>query len=456
MRYHRIKGAIQRKIFMCLIILLCLLLGGVARYFYAMNAFLQSRGNGKQDFERFHSSSIFLSPLSEAKLVQKILDALRDPSQIRMVFQSIPLYQLNGITYEEFAQYIYLLDHLTTQKLDTFSIMTVSVRNALIEQLSKDLPREAAVIRNSNYYWLENAARDTDVHIPIMIQKNIQGDAYLSRMWMTRCVQLYDYVQFYLNILKNSDTNLLSKLIYSQSQQTAIREHKADLLMRHYQAKHVDVERDVQILNLQMNSAVIEARWTEYDEAGKSDEHRKQFKITYDGVSFEVLDYIPQTFNLSQFDFRKPSMTTSTLRVGEYVHEALIEKIYGKPMGMYVHDLPDWLNYDGRAQLIDLFYPEISIQIVGVLGPSGGWEGTLRSVYIYRPTIALDLGVSPGMTLESVLQKLPFEDVTHFNFAVDHVTADFGFKEGRLYGIRVTDHRFDHTASLGKADAPES
>ena len=72
----------------------------------------------------YNSGALLLSSLSDTQLVQKILDAVQPEANVQAIYDSIPIYQLNGLTYEEFSTYTTLLASISSDQLDTFSPVT--------------------------------------------------------------------------------------------------------------------------------------------------------------------------------------------------------------------------------------------------------------------------------------------------------------------------------------------
>lgn len=398
----------------------------------------------------YNSGALLLSSLSDTQLVQKILDAVQPEADVQAIYDSIPIYQLNGLTYEEFSTYTALLASLSGDRLDTFSPMTTSERENIQDQMSRRSYTFHDIAFNSNFFWLErSAATDATLRVPFPVQWSIQNEPYLSRTWINGCVDLYAYGRYYLGVLKTNDAEQLSWLLPDQAQQPAIRLEKAKRLLSFYSQYDVDFDRDVKVTSLRMDELTLRIELSSLPsevQAGAYLKLNRDMNIISRGENrYRVVDFVPQA--LTDADFTVRHYGEAIFAAGDYVKSSDIYAKWGRPQREASQALPAWINYDGNAQLIDVFYPGMTLQVIGIQytgDEKPGWEGFVRSAVLYSPAEQTAAGVHPGMSYADLMARYPFIDVLDFTMRDQTRELYVGLNDQLgVYDVRVTDRRFD-------------
>ena len=442
----KLNRKILRYTLTVVVVLLALALGGL-EYWYTLSTYHSSKGQNPFEEKLDLSSVWFAVFLYLHQLIQKILDAMRPESGFEEDSHSISLYQLNGTTYEEFSRYVTLLADLTNSQLDTFSPMTPSSRISIQNQMKDNIPYEKEIINNSSYFWLENSKDPfNEVKMPMLIQTSIQGEPYISRSWVTRCIDLYDFSKYYFNVLEDGDVGMLARLISSDSNKTDVRTKKASLTTAYYQNYNIDYEHDVHVRSLRMDEILIRIELSSEVSSKFGDSVltlNRDLRIVSSGAGeFRILDDIRSP--LEDKTFTVMHRGDPAILIGEYYESQTISKNFGFPRSISVNELPDWINYEGNASLIDIVYPNITLQVIGILHEKGNWEGVVRSVVIFGKTIHTGDGLHPNMKLDDLLLTYPFIDINNYTLRDGSHELYVGLDDKKnIFCVRLTDRRFD-------------
>lgn len=436
----------HKKILIAVAAVLAFVLGSLGNYFFIVTSYNNDEAN-KGSFENYlHAMNTpFLSSFTDNQLMQKLLDAIQPKANIRTIYLSIPIYQLNGLTYEEFSQYSLMLANFSSGHYNTFSAMTTSDREQLQKRIINNSPDYASIAKNSSYFWLENAS-DSDLsnRIPVVIQKNIQGDAYFSRTWVTRSLDLFAFANLYISALRNKDEHELSLLMTGDSNSKAIRDKKADMIMSYYENHSVSWDKDLKVTSFRMDEIQMSVKLSApLDDNGGAvvTVNRSMSIISPAPNTFEVHDEAPMELTNKDFTIQKGN--DYSFLIGDYIKNADVEKYMGKPVKITANPLPGWINYDGNVKLMNIEYPEATLQVIGIQHDDLSWEGIVRSATIFSNVYQTGAGLAPGQTLDDVLLKYPFMDLHDYILVRNDHELYVGTKDGRVHNVRVTDRRFD-------------
>lgn len=398
----------------------------------------------------YNSGALLLSSLSDTQLVQKILDAVQPEANVQAIYDSIPIYQLNGLTYEEFSTYTTLLASISSDQLDTFSPVTTSEREKIQERMSRHAYAFRDIAFNSNFFWLErSASTGTSLRVPFPVQWSIQNEPYLSRTWINGCVDIHAYGRYYLGVLKSNNAEQLSWLLPDLAKEPAVRLNKARALLSFYSQYHVDFDRDVKVTNLRMDEVTFRIELSSLPSEAHEGAYLKlnrDMSIAAQGdKNYRVLDFVPQ--ELTAADFTVRHYGEAVFAAGDYLKSSDIYAKWGRPQREISQELPAWINYDGNAQLIDVIYPGMTLQVIGIHyagGDKPGWEGFVRSAVLYSPAEQTEAGVHPGMSYTDLTERYPFIDVLDCTLRDQTRELYIGLNDQlAVYDVRVTDRRFD-------------
>lgn len=173
--------------------------------------------------------------LTVNQILQRITDAAAGNLSTNESFLAIPTAQLGGLTFEEFQQYISLIDAAIDVEPSSFSPMTTSERDRQIARIVQVDPEYRSIAENSSYHWIEGMGNDRQIQsVAIALQTNSNGLVYIDRNWVKHIIDLYDYAQTYLGTIHQQNAEILSKMVHSISASPEVKLAKAQSVINYY------------------------------------------------------------------------------------------------------------------------------------------------------------------------------------------------------------------------------
>ncbi|NJP40041.1 hypothetical protein HCH52_03110 [Oscillospiraceae bacterium HV4-5-C5C] len=180
------------------------------------------------------------SPLTDNQLMQRITDAISGQQDVEDVFRSIPKQQLDGLTIDEFSQYIYILNEVLPWTPTSFAPMTVSERDRQIAAMISTSSSYAEMAEANDYFWLESSGDESEHKLfAVALQLDSSGSVYLDKDWVTGSVDIYEYLRTYYATLEKGNAETLAAMLPSLSTNTSVKNSKAQALIDFY-AEYVD------------------------------------------------------------------------------------------------------------------------------------------------------------------------------------------------------------------------
>ncbi|MDI9498557.1 MAG: hypothetical protein QM270_08775 [Bacillota bacterium] len=239
------------------------------------------------------STAVAAPGLTQFQLVQKLVDAIAGRSDGETIYESIPRQQLDGLSYEEFQQYIDVLAGILANQPTSFVPVALSERDQQITSMIQHGEAWRELAEHSLFFWLETARTpDTGERFGIAIQVRADQQPYLARDWVTHAVDVYKYAQIYIQAIHESNAPLLASMIYSGIADDEVRQLKARDILRHQLAYPTPSSMGVRVRQLRPDSLVIERLSIGMASIGTGASSRFEIAAT-DRGSFVVHDGLP-------------------------------------------------------------------------------------------------------------------------------------------------------------------
>ncbi|MDD4367897.1 MAG: hypothetical protein PHP39_02985 [Oscillospiraceae bacterium] len=175
------------------------------------------------------------SPLTDNQLMQRITDAISGQQDVEDVYRSIPKQQLDGLTIDEFSQYIYTLNEVLLWTPTSFAPMTVSERDRQIAAIISTSSSYAEMAESNDYFWLESSGDESENKLfAVALQLDSSGSAYLDKDWVMGSVDIYEYLRTYYATLEKGNAETLASMLPSLSTNTTVKTSKAQALIDFY------------------------------------------------------------------------------------------------------------------------------------------------------------------------------------------------------------------------------
>ncbi len=437
-----------KRLAVIFVAIVALATGGLLNVYYTTILSTGTPGGTGQGGQSGNGALVLVSSYTDSQLVQKILDSMVNGADVQAVYESIPLYQLNGITYEEYFQYVGLLKRFMDSQADTYETMTISEREAVQKRIVSHSNEYKQVAYTSSYFWLKNAAASGETErLPLLIQKNIQGEPYLSRDWVTRSINIYDYSNLYFSVLENGNVDELAQFVWSDIEELSVHKLKAEKLIQYYQKSGFDFDTSMSVTSIRMDEIAFEQRFDVIsggDTEGMDYSQRTISIISPEKDVFEILDEVPMS--LEKTDQVIYSGDNELFTIGEYVYSDQLTELIGPPDQVIRHRLPDWIEYpdDSEAMLVDVQYANLTLQVIGYSpADDDRWEGVVRTASLLRPGVRTGSGIEIGSETSELLLRYPFMDQHGYSIYDNLVELYAGRKDGRLVSVIITDHSYN-------------
>ena len=416
-----------------LVVILSLMAGGALHVLYTaysaktLGPSVWDAGNG------LNGSGLMISSYTDSQLVQKILDAMSAGADVLGIYESIPSYQMNGITYEEFYQYTFLLKTFMKGEADTYASMTISERKQMQERIIINSAEYEQMAMSSSYFWIMNSDEPVNGNrFPLLIRKNIQGEPYLSRDWVTGCINLCNYGNLYISVLEDGDAEELAHLLDSKVEDAGVRRLKAETLISFYRDSNINFDTGMVVSELRMDEITYTQRAVQTGSGGRStgfSGERSMRIVAPEKDVFVIRDEVPMV--LKSEDRSLYSAGHLLFEVGGYADESDLRSLIGTPQKLVVQELPAWIEYSNTSvQLLNIQYDSMNLQVLGTLQEGDHWEGVVRSVAIYRPGIRTGSGIEIGSSTKDLLLKYPFMDQSGYTVGQGNLELHAGNREG--------------------------
>lgn len=468
----------KKRWLVTLVVISALAIGGFGNYIYTLLRYNAVK-NEKLTFDTYliQNERKLFSSLTDSQLVDKVVKAIADKSLRQSIYQSIPLYQLNGLTYKEFQDFVSLLASITQVDINSFSPMKTSDRIAYVKSVSSISPEFETEAKTSTYFWLENSGNKTkSIRIPFIIQRSIQNEPYLSRTWMTKLVELYNFGEYYLHSLQQKNAQILAGFLVNpflpKEYRDQIAYNQANQLLSFYKENVVNFKSDVELVSLGMDKLVYRIKYNSISKNRENeDKHvggienfevklkEKYLSIYNKNTGFQVNDYVP--ISLTDEDFKVYKQDQPLFSVGESVSTKDLEPTLGKLINVTELPLPKWINYGGKASLIYLEYDGLTIEMIGISrqmvekedkdGPNDlsnfifktEYVGIIRSATLFSANFRLGDGLYPQMGLPLLFEKFPFINVGNYTVGDGTREVYVSLSEKAVYSISVINRKVD-------------
>lgn len=170
-------------------------------------------------------------------LVQALAAGISDPSLIPEIYESMSQPMLDGLSFEQFRQYIMALRPTGQERILSYERLEPATAEALQHSIVLREPQLANVAAHSKFFSLayERKAvtrKDKEASCLLAVQVREDGSAYVAKPWATAVVRLRDFSQLYFDALQNHDLDSLSFLLEIGSRPFAQGDWKAYTSLR--------------------------------------------------------------------------------------------------------------------------------------------------------------------------------------------------------------------------------
>lgn len=354
--------------------------------------------------------------LSEIEMIKLLTSAIRGDQELTTYYNSITSKQLNGLTLDEFHQYIKLLRRGISGDIHSFTVIDESELAEQKQIMLAALPDHQKLIESSIAYWIvfRQSGRN-DEKFAVYMQLDEEGQVFLSSTWIRQILKLSSYANLYFDAIDKSDSEALASLINQTEIDERVIEAKAKFLIDFYQNNISSRTSEYSLKMARIDSLA-------YDQFGIVNPDLSQSvsrTVTFTIDNNDVLSASDNLVNvLSKDDMRILQSGEPIFTIGarsddtfERVWSYRLEQVTGKP---FLHDDSNCKPYVDGVDLINLSYNGIMISAQGDCQDHDSWNGIIRSLSISNSMYHTGSGLRPGQPIQELLVRYPFASQSGF------------------------------------------
>lgn len=410
MKCRGVFGSLKRTAIAFIVLSMVLALGGCVRINTAWHNLTGRLGIGEQD------NIATARRLNEIEMIKLLTSAVRGDQDLTIYYNSISSRQLNGLTLDEFHQYIRLLRRGISGDIHSFTVMDESDLEEQKKLMLAVLPDQQELIDASIAYWIvyRQSGRN-DESFAVFLQLDRDGQVYLSSTWIRQILALSGYANLYFDALDKSDSSALAFLIDQDDADNSVIEAKANFLVEFYQNNISSRTSEYSLKMARIDSIAYDQFGIINPDMTQSVSRTVTFSIDNNG-SMKASDNVINV--LAREDLKillngEPLFTVAARSNDSFerVWSYRLEQATGKP---FLHDDSNCKPYVDGVDLINLSYNGINISAQGDCQDHDSWNGIIRSLSMTNAMYHTGSGLRPGQPVEELLIRYPFASQNGF------------------------------------------
>ena len=356
--------------------------------------------------------------LSVHGLVQKVADAIRNDSDTELAYNSIPDKQLDGVTLDQFQQYITFLRRGVAGDVTSFGQMNESELSEIRGQILTRLPAQQVLVDSLQGFWLyyQEIGR-IEEQFGIFVKAAAGDTPTLSGEWIRKILDFKDLTGLYFDAIYANDIKTLSVLYKPLQLSDEILTLRAEKIVDFYQNSISTRSTDFRLAYARIDSIA-------FDEYGITNPDKTQTgsrtlsMVNQPDGSIQIHDIIPEVIKTK--DLQIYFNDKYLLKLGEYndgepvrVRSSELESIIGAPK---VHDDTNCITAANGSQKLTLDYGGLNLKADGsCFFRHSRWDGQIKELELLSDAYRLASGLRTGMSEVEILKLYPFANETDYN-----------------------------------------
>lgn len=348
--------------------------------------------------------------LSVHHLVQKIADAIKNDGTIDQVYESIPDKQRDGLTLDQFQQYIRFLRRGVSGQVTSFSEMAQDELDQVRDEIADQLPEQPEDLGGLTGFWIhyqEIGRRESTFAVYV---RSVEGQAPdLFAAWVRKVLDLADLATLYFDALERSDGEALAVLLATQPYPDDILDLRAQRLIGFYRNNITSQAKDFRLTQARMDRIGFEEFGIINPDQSQAVSRNIELLCQPDG-RFLVEDVVPEVVqpdDLVVFYQGKNLFQLGQVEGDETVQVRSddLESIIGAPER---HDDTVCKTAANGVSHLSLTYRPLSLRAEGTCFRHSRWSGVITDVNLFDKICSTGSGLSPGDSVEALLLQYPF------------------------------------------------
>jgi hypothetical protein len=380
--------------------------------------------------------------LTAYQLAEEVANAIRNAESIETAFNRIPAGQKQGLTLDQFQQYILLLRRGIPGSILSFSSLSTSEINDIRKKILERLPGETLAADSLGFWIHYQETGRVESKFAIFVQQE-EGQAYLSADWIIRILNLSGFSTLYFDAINKNDIEALAALLQNNSGPQSVAMAKARRILEYYQQNISTNTNDFEITHVRIDSIGYEEYGITNLDLSKSSSRVMELRALPEG-QFKINDAIPDILPAADIVINyaeQELLQFINTEAGQppMVRSANLEKVIGLPL---LHDDSNCLETSAGTSKIRLSYQQLELVIIGTCKKHQSWNGQIVSMKWLNPVCSLASGLKPGLSLQAVLERYPFADENGYEltgyFPAGKVRVKINIQNGKVGSLELS------------------
>lgn len=361
--------------------------------------------------------------LDRYSLVRELATCISDSSQIEYIYNSIPVAQLDGMSYASFNAYILALTrlHIVAGPITSFRFVAQIESQKIIDSIAANAADYKDLLKSTipvELFYGNELSNEEPVYI--YIQEDANGTAYLSSTWVKECVNVFDFAGLYFGALEKQNYEAVASLIKNSQIPSegefsaAVINYKSQELTQYYHLKVQSPFSDYRMMSLDI-SQLTYLQPEVLDDISLNYQTRNVSFVRNSLNSISIRDSVNTM--LSTKDFYLYHEGIKSIRIGDRADSNQFISLFGEPSGIsFGMQFVPQTSTASDQQIIEISYPSISVTIRGTFYVDNSWDGQIIRISLNSADMSCFLGTTlyVGVTRDTLLMLYPFADQTDY------------------------------------------
>jgi hypothetical protein len=348
--------------------------------------------------------------LTVHELVQKIADAIQNDANVTSAYESIPDRQRDGLTLDQFQQYIRLLRRGVSGNVTSFSEMSDDDISAVRDQIENQLPDQADRVSDLSGFWIhyQESGRVAD-KFAIYVREREGQSPDICGAWVLQILDLQDLATLYFDALDRYDEDALSFLLQPRDLPDDIIALRAARLIRFYRYNITTRSAEFKVIYARIDRIGFEEFGIINPDQSQAVSRKIELVRQPDGGYF-IDDILLEVMNGEDLQVYYQDLLLLQMGQAEdgepvQIRSGDLESIIGAPV---VHDDTVCVTAANGVQRLDLTYQSLELKAEGSCFRHSRWNGQVTYLKLITPDCSIGSGLSPGDSLDDLLRQYPF------------------------------------------------
>ena len=370
-------------------------------------------------------------PVDKHSLVQNLITCITDNRKTSSVYDSLPAMQRKNVQSADFDAYVRALSRMLNERgqITSYRFLGDEERATLLEGIADSAGTYQDLLNDTLPVELL-FGNEESIHqsVYIYIQENSNGMAYLSDLWISESMEVYNLASLYFSALEDKNQRVVATLIEAGTTKdnlglsSQVLNKKAEKLLTYY---HVNVKTqfaDYRLESFDITQAVFLQNEVLDDNTLSYRSQRVLFQRN-PSLNIEIHDNVRN--NLDTRHFYLYANGLKTIRIGDRADSNQFFELFGEPM--YIGESLSMGEYrqsldQGRSdKLFVVSYLGMSVTLVGNIYDDGSWDGRIVRIRLRsdRQDYSIGTDIRTLDSRDDILMLYPFADELDYVLGIE-------------------------------------